>query len=241
MIYVDYNKGSIELLPLILANGVKAERSHLPSADFCFEGNGPDGPISIGIERKTLHDLLNSIETARYNRQRADMKNMYDISVLMVEGHYRPHDPQGVLMEGYNEGLSWGYCKYRSRRTMYSEVYRYLIGVASTGVIICYPRNMWQCAYDVCEWFHYWQKPYHEHKSLREIQKVAIPTLEYRPTLVRKWANAIQDVGLVLSKDAERLFRKPIALATADETDWLRIKGIGVPTAKKIVKEIRGW
>lgn len=241
MIYVDYNKGSIELLPLILANHVKAERTSLPSADFCFEGHGPHGPITVGIERKTLHDLLNSIETARYNRQRLDMKQVYDICVLMVEGHWRPHDPQGVLMEGFNEGLSWGYCRYRSRKTMYSEIYRYLIGVASTGVIICYPKSMWHCAYDICEWFHYWNKPFHEHRSMREIQKVAIPTLEFRPSLVRKWANDIQEVGLVLSEHAERLFKKPITLAQADEGEWLRIPGVGVATAKKIVKEIRGW
>lgn len=241
MIYVDLNKGSIELLPHILRIGVKAERADLSSADFCFEGNGPNGPINIGVERKTLHDMLDCIESGRYNRQRIDMSQLYDISILMVEGHWRPHDPDGLLMESHNDGLSWGYLKERNQRTMYAKLYRYLIGVASTGVIITYPRNPWHCAYDVCEWFHYWSKPYNEHKAMREIQKVAVPTLNFRASLTRKWAQSITGVDLTLGERAERKFRKPITLAEADESEWLSIPGVGVKTAKAIVKEIRGW
>lgn len=240
MIYVDYNKGSIELLPLIQRLGVPAERTSLASADFAFEGNGPDGSIYIGIERKTLHDMLNCIEDARYNRQRVDMKNLYNICVLMVEGHWRAHEA-GYLMEGFNNGVSWGYAKHRSSRTMYSSLYRYLIGVASTGVTICYPKTMEQCARDVVEWYHFWNKPYNQHRSMREIEKVSIPALNFRPRLVRKWAEDLPGVGVEIGELAERKFRKPIVLAQADETEWLQIPGVGVKTAKAIVKEIRGW
>lgn len=241
MIYVDYNKGSIELLPLIIQiGGVKAEKATLPAADFCFEGNGPKGPISVGIERKTLHDMLNCIEDSRYGEQRRKMNAMYDVSVLMLEGHWRPHE-QGFLMEGYNNGTTWGYAKHRSSRTMYNSLYRYLIGVASTGVIITYPRNPWHCAYDVVEWFHFWNKSYNSHRSMREIQKVSIPALNFRPSLLRKWAADLPGVGVELSEAAERKFKKPITLATADEMDWMGIPGVGVKTAKQIVKEIQGW
>jgi ERCC4-type nuclease len=240
MIYVDHNKGSIELLPLIQKLGVQASRETLPSADFCFEGNGPNGPISIGIERKTLHDMLTCIQDARYNRQRIDMKGLYDVCVLMVEGHWRAHE-QGFLMEGFNNGLSWGYCKFRSQRVMYSTLYRYLIGVASTGVIITYPGNMQECAIDIVEWFHFWNKAYDKHTSLREIQKVSVPAMSFRPTLTRKWAQALDDIGVVLGESAERHFKRPIRMATADELEWLKIPGIGVKTARKIVKEIQGW
>ena len=239
MIYVAHEKGSIELLPLFQQLGMKAERAVLPAADFCFEGNGPNGPVNIGVERKTLHDMLNCIEDARYNQQRIKMKQLYDISVLMVEGHWRPHE-QGYMMEGFNNGTTWGYCKGRGR-VMYSTLYRYLIGVASTGVIITYPKNPWQCAYDVVEWFHFWNKSYNSHRSMREIQKVSIPTMNFRPSLVRKWAADLPGVGVELSELAERKFRKPITLARADESEWLSIPGVGVKTAKQIVKEIQGW
>lgn len=239
MIYVAHEKGSIELLPLFLQLGVKAEKSVMPAGDFCFEGNGPDGTITVGVERKTLHDMLDCIESARYTQQRRKMKAAYDISVLMVEGHWRPHEA-GWLMEGFNNGTTWGYCKKPSR-AMYSSLYRYLIGVASTGVIIGYPKTPWHTAYDVIEWFHYWNKPYASHRSQREIQKVSIPTLNFKPSLLRKWAADLPGVGVELSEAAERKFRKPILLAKADESDWLTIPGVGVKTAKQIVKEIQGW
>lgn len=240
MISVDFNKGSIELLPMILKLGVRAEREKLPSADFCFEGNGPNGVITVGIERKTLADMLACIEDARYNRQRIDMKGLYDICVLMVEGHWKPHE-DGFLMEGYDKGISYGYARHRSQRTMFSMLYRYLISVASTGVIICYPGSPWECAYEVVEWFRHWNKPFHEHRSMREIQKVSVPTMSFRPSLTRKWAQDCSQVGLELGERAERHFKKPINLAQADEGEWLRIPGVGVKTAQQIVKEIRGW
>ena len=244
MIYVAHEQGSAELIPTlrqIAGPAVSIEKAKLPAADFCFEGNGPQGPVSVGIERKTLHDMLNCIEDARYADQRRRMTQLYNINVLMVEGHWRPHEPNGFLMEGFNNGMGWGYAKFRSNRTMYSMLYRYLIGVASTGVHVCYTRSTWQCCYDVLEWYHYWNKPFHEHRSQREIKKVSIPVLDFKPKLVRKWANDISDVGLVLSEAAQRHFRTPIKLATADEMEWLKIPGIGVPTARKIVKEINGW
>src|SRR5678815_3604799 len=123
MIYVAHEKGSVELIPQlqkIAGPAIGVEKEHLPAADFCFEGNGPNGPVTVGIERKTLHDMLNCIEDNRYNDQRIRMKQLYDIQVLMVEGHWRPHKPEGYLMEGFSDGLSWGYAKHRSQRTLYS-------------------------------------------------------------------------------------------------------------------------
>lgn len=244
MIHVDLNKGSIELLPYIrrIAKGITVQDVGLSSGDFYFQGNGPDGRIDIGIERKTVDDMLDCIETGRYmNSQRLKMKEDYNISVLFLEGHWRPHDPDGWLMEGYKDGLSWGYNKHRSQRSLYSGLYRYLISVASTGVIICYPRNIWQCAYDVVEWYHYWQKPFHEHNSARDIYMPAIPSLTAKPSLVKKWAYCLDDVGPKISDLAARHFRKPITLAEADETEWVKIPGVGVKMAKDIVRKIRGW
>lgn len=242
MILVDQRIGSVELLPEIRRCGVKlVEKADLQFGDAAFEGRGPDGTISVGIERKTLHDMLNCIDDSRYGgMQRIGMKHMYNVSVLAIEGHWKPHDGQGLLMEGYHAGTTWGYCNYRSQRTMYSKLYRYLISVALSGVIVTYSRDLFHTAYNICEWFHYFQKPWTGHTALQELQKVAIPTLNHKPSLVRKWANDLEGVGTKLSGDAERLFRKPITLANADESEWLRIPGVGVKTAQSIVREIWG-
>ena len=237
MILVDSAIGSVDLVPVIQRIGVRCEKTHL-AGDAMFEGRGPQGPLLIGVERKKLHDMLACIDDARYNDQRIRMRQDYDISILMVEGHWKPHDNKGLLMEGFSGGIAWGLCRYRSQSVMYSKLKRYLMSVSLSGVIVDYSREPYQTAYNICEWYHYFQK--RDHTSLLEIQKIAIPTMNFRPTLVRKWANDIEGIGTKLSLDAERIFKKPITLANGDERDWLRIPGIGIKSAQQIVREIWG-
>lgn len=245
MILVDYKKGGGDInVPQLLVDqikklGVPAEITDLQYGDIAFEGNGPLGSIAIGIERKTLHDMLNCIDDSRLaGHQLIGMRQLYTPTVLLLEGHWKAHDPQGILMEGFNGGVSWGYCKYRSQRTMYSKLYRYLISVALTGVIITPSRDLFQTAFNCIEWYHYFQKPWRTHTSQREMHKIAIPTLNRKPSLTRRWAAALDDVGVELSERAERVFSSPLALAQADESDWLRVPGVGIKTAQSIVREV---
>ena len=73
-----------------------------------------------------------------------------------------------------------------------------------------------------------------------EKQTLNLPSLSRKPSLVRRWAAELDNVGVKFSEEAERRFKTPIKLATSDEMDWLRIDGIGVGTAQKIIKEIGG-
>lgn len=243
MIYVDQRKGSIELLPHLqrFAQSIDVEKSHLEFGDVAFEGKGPDGTLAIGVERKTLHDMLNCIDDARYaGHQRPGMKQLYDLSILMVEGMFKPHDPDGFLMEGFNGGMSWGYCKYRSQRVMYAKLYRYLMSVQLSGVFVTYSRDIIQTAFNVCEWYHYFQKAWDQHISMREMHRIAMPSLIARPPLARRWAKELDGIGVKLAEQASRVFKTGLELAEADEREWLRVPGVGVKTAQQIYREVRG-
>ncbi len=239
MILVDSRVGSRELLPLIKQLGVKAELSELEYGDFCCNGNGPKGQICIGIERKTLSDILQCIDDARYAAyQRPGMARMYDKSILMIEGSWRPRE-DGILMELFR-GLKWGECRYRSQRVMYSKLYRYLLSMTMGGVIITYSRDMEHTAFNVCEIFHYFSKKWEDHTSLIELQTLNIPDMRGKPTLVRKWAAQITGVGVKLSQEAETYFKKPLVLANSSESDWIKLPQVGAKTAMQIIREIRG-
>lgn len=241
MIYVDLATGSIELLTTLLQIGLKAERTSLPYGDFCFEGKGPEGDINIGIERKTLHDMMACIHDHRFGgHQMPGMKSLYDIRILMVEGHWKPNNPNGHLMEGFNGGLNWGFFRGRNGQAMYSQLYRYLLSVSLSGFIVLHSRDPWHTAYNIKELYAYFQKPWDQHTSLKELHTLAVPSLGGKPTLTRLWAHALKDIGTKLSDMAERHFKKPITLATADETEWLRVPGVGVKTAQRVYKEING-
>lgn len=247
MIQVDSRVGSKELLPIIQRLGVPCETVTLPYGDAAFEGNGPDGPITLGVERKTLHDMLNCIEDARYTaHQLVGMTKLYSKSFLILEGLWERGTPgsalDGLLIQGFNHGASWGPLQQAGRRTpLYSKLYRYLISVQLSGVMITYSSNITQTACQIVEIQQYFQKKWREHTALRECQKLAIPSLSGRPSLCKRWANELTDVGVVHGEDAERLFHTGINLAQADETEWMTIPGIGVKTARQIVREIRGW
>ena len=246
-VYLDYRE-AIEtkkrkyqdLTPHFRAIQCPVEVRDLPFGDASFEGNGPNGPIEVGIERKRLHDVLKCIDDGRLGWQLEGMKGLYTISILLVEGHWRPHAPEGWLMEGFHDGASFGYCKPGGSRLPYTKLSRFLITVQLSGVIVCCTRDPFHTAYTMADWFHYFQKSWDAHQSLLKIPKMNIPTLGQKVPLVRKWAADIEGVGIKLSADAQRLFKTPQALANSTASDWIQIPRIGPATALDIIKQIDG-
>lgn len=234
------DRKSTDLSPFIRKMGVPCDKMELASGDACFEGNGPRGKIMIGIERKTLDDILGCVEDSRFSaHQRVGMAVDYGYSYLIIEGNWKPHE-NGMLMQNFPSGDGWRFFNHRSRPVMYSKLYRYLLSVSLTGVMVIYSRDMWHTAYNIVECFHYWQKKWDDHTSMRETQKIVIPMLSSKPPLVRRWAADIEGVGVKISDLAARSFGTPLAMAQAGEHDWMRIPGVGVKLAMKIVREIWG-
>jgi ERCC4-type nuclease len=244
MILISREVGSRELLPLFQRYGIPTELVALPYGDVAFDGNGPDGLMSVCVERKTLHDMLSCIDSGRYSAyQRVGMANIYNKSCLMLEGNWRPHDGDGadVLMEGFRnkEGkIVYAPCQYRSRPVLYSKLRRYLFSVEFTGVTVMYTRDIRHTVHDICELYHYLQKPWDRHRSMLEMQKIVLPSITGRPSLRRRWAADLDGVGEGLSLEAEQLFRTAGELSRADESAWMKIKGIGPRMARRIIHQI---
>lgn len=240
MLLVDSRAGSKELLTPLRHKGLVCESTELPYADIMFEGYGSDGPITIGIEHKKLHDIMSCVEDHRYSaHQLVGMKRICTESWLMIEGNWKPHDPNATLMEGFNNGTSWGQYRERGnggRATMYNKLYRYLISVRRAGVYLDCTRDQAQSVQNIFELYQYYQK--RQHTSMIEVQKVAIPTLVAKPSLTRRWASDLTDIGVKHSLEAERIFKTPIRLAMSSEEDWVRMRGVGVLTAQRIIREI---
>lgn len=244
MILVDRRTGSKELFPIIKSLGIPCELSDLEFGDIAFEGNTSSGRELIGVERKTLSDMLHCIDDARYSaHQKVGMAQMYRMSILMLEGLWARGTPpflDGVLITS-DDSNRWYPLRYRSQKVMYSKLYRYLLSVSLSGVVTTLSRNIHHTACNVVECYHYFQKRWQDHTSLLETQKLNIPELRGKPTLCRRWAADLTDVGVKFSMEAERMFRTPIRLAKADELEWMAIKGVGATTAQRIIREINGW
>lgn len=249
MILVDTRSGSAdrhgnysqkELMSFIQRAGVRAQLSPLEYGDACFEGNGPDGRMCIGVERKALSDILNCIDDSRYAaHQRPGMLAMYQKDILVIEGVWKPDITSGYLMECV-ASLTWRPFRYRSQMVRYSKLFRYLLTIQFAGTAVIVTRDIEHTAYNICECFHYFQKKWADHTSLMEVQKLNLPELRGKPSLVRRWANDLEGVGVKGSMAAEKIFPTPFDLASSDELSWMKVPGIGAKLARRIIKEIRG-
>lgn len=256
MIIVDAATGSKELEPLIRKQGIHCETEHLHSADAMFEGYGPEGWMSVGVERKRIDDLLQCIDDGRFTGgQRIKMRQTYRFSFVILEGYWKPDVKTGLLLQGHAKAdgtLYWSSDRpHGGKRVHYSKLRRYLYSMSLAGMVVCYSRDIAQTAFDITELYHYFQKPWDEHTAMLQMAQgynlqhpwdslASLPTLDDHPSLVREWAAKLPGVGVKLSQDAERVFRTPLALATGDETDWLKVPGVGVASAQKIVRAIMG-
>lgn len=74
-------------IPRLKELGIAAVTSHMKSGDYAFYPHG----LSVGIERKTISNLLGSMKTRQIVTQCHRMVAEYDMSWLLREGRFRRH------------------------------------------------------------------------------------------------------------------------------------------------------
>ena len=104
-IIVDHREDK-QLIKEIIKNELEVEMRQLSIADFVLEIKNESGELqTIGIERKTTEDFLNSIIDKRLVSQLIDMKKHFDSSLLIIEGeeniyqirNFHPNSIRGML------------------------------------------------------------------------------------------------------------------------------------------------
>lgn len=72
------------------------------------------------------------------------------------------------------------------------------------------------------------------------MHKLNIPSLTGRPTLLQRWAAELDGIGVKHSQGALKIFKTPYELASSDESDWIKVPGIGAKLARSVIKQIQG-
>lgn len=241
MIVVDDRIGSIELRPLIIQQGVECDKYHFPYGDAIFQGNGPTGPISIAFERKKLSDIFNCIKDGRYSGHQAiGLHNYYDLAFFILEGNWRP-SKNGWILEGYEDELGRTHWKYfNNRKIPYGVLQNAMTSIAMSGVVTTYSLDINHTVRNIISTFKYFQKKWNDHDMLKKFHRLNIPTLQEKPSLVQEWASKLEGIGVKKNEAARLVFKSGYDLATADETDWMRVDGVTPRLARSIIKEIHG-
>jgi ERCC4-type nuclease len=226
--------------------GLKCEVTELEYGDFAFEGRGERGTAFIGIERKTIGDLLSSIQSGRFSgHQLIGMLEMYDYQYLLVEGAYRPSQ-NGILEEFVPRLKAWKEVSHGKRIYTYAEVDRWLGTIeVHTPVIVRRAYGIYETAHMVKGMYHRWRsKEWDEHRShlafVEPSRRGGGGAISFRkPTLVQCVAKELPGVGWDRSKAIAKHFQTVVEMVNADEKEWMEIEGIGKGMATKIQEALR--
>lgn len=238
MITLDKRSGSLELLPHF-SSGL-AQLGHLQFGDASFMGNGPEGPVLVGIERKSVRDLINSIDSGRLQgHQLPGMLASYNYSYLIVEGLWRPNK-NGLLEVWGNRG--WSPMRNGTRQyagSLLDNLMNTLSVLA--GVIIKQTSNQPHTALLIQYLYGWWQKEWDSHRGHLGFSATPhLVTLDLRkPGLVQRVAKELPGIGWEKSKAASKHFNSVIDMVMSPWTEWEKIPGIGETMARRITEAIQ--
>lgn len=239
MIYVDNRTGSKELLPLFPPGTAALRR--LQFADFSFSGNGPDNiPWQIGIERKTLSDLINCMKSGRFTgHQLPGLINGYNEVYLLVEGLFKADPSTGILLEhtaGRWKPVSFGFTQYMLR-----DIWLFLTTIeVVTGVrwhTASCPRETARFVSTLHRWWTF--KEFADHRSHLQPNTGNIAGIGSF-SLVRRVATQLSGIGWEKSKLIDCAFDSVEQMVAASASDWQQLDGIGKKLSKSIMNELRG-
>lgn len=252
MIYLDDRIGSGELLPLFKPYGVSVSRERMEFGDMAWEGWGPRGKCMVGVERKRIDDLLQSIHTKRLSgHQLPGMVDHYDYGYLVVEGLWKASESGELLVR---EG-DWDRGRWVGRGVPTRAVHNYLMGLSLRAGLIAWRTT---CERETVEFvvdqYRMWtEKRWEEHKAHEAVYvgKGAFQAVDggrgHRLNLQVRKAGPVELVALMVPGLGEKLayrvgkkFGSVLAMACASEERWGEIKGISRQGAVRIRKWLTG-
>lgn len=230
MIQIDRRVGSAELaryFPPELAEVVELE-----FADFAFDGRGPNGKVRVGIERKQIQDLVDSIKTGRlWGHQIPGMINLYDFNYLVIEGVFKAQ-PDYIMVP---IGRRW------IRMAVGTKVLDpYLADVETlAGFMIRHTQGKKQTAQLVFHLYKWWQKEFEEHGQFGPYQRpIRLPEGCTNGALLYKVARVLPGIGVKRGALVRDHFSSVLQMVNAPEEEWTKITDIGPKTARVIREAI---
>ncbi len=251
MIKVDYRTGSKELAPLFADFDIRAETTTLEFGDFSFEGNGPTGKCSVVLERKTIGDLIQSMQSRRLSgHQLPGMADAYDYCYLLVEGIWGPNQEGGIQIgQGAFGPTSYGgrWVGSYGQKLQYRAVDNYLATLElQAGVIYRRTLCAMETVFVIVDLYHWWNdKLWGEHSShlgvyapaVAKTGRTRLHLVTREIPLAEKWAMQLTGVDRRAQAIATH-FGSARALANATEAQWRECEGIGPGIARQAVREI---
>ena len=264
MLILDRRETDLE--PILRRHDVEVVVSELEFGDLLFTGNGPDGECMVGVERKRLSDLVNSMKDRRLSgHQLAGLWRSVDYVFLFLESVFRP-GPHGEIEE--LRGRDWRpfYSVGKGGSAIaYAQVQSYLTSLEMLGnVVVRRSPNMNATAAQYAALYSWFQKPWGQHHAHSQIYtntpekghgtgwgtphahdeefgkygRGRAIVVGKPPSTCWRMASQLPGIDRRAEKVAEH-FGSVRAMVEAGEKEWATIDGIGKITARAVVRAIR--
>lgn len=244
-IYIDDRAGSRDLMSHLT---VPAELTRIEYGDAMVIGNGPSGIVTVGVEVKSISDLLQSMNTGRLQGRRMDgspgqiqgMLESYDHSWLLYYGVVRPGDKNELQVR---RGKLWANFRIGIRPVPYTYLEGFLLDVASTGVNTKHVYDLREAAKWLEVLHRWWSKAWSDHKGFRVFntsQDVSImPGLSTDEERMARVAACLPGIGFERAVAVAAYFDTIDEMVFATEAEWGKVPGIGKVLAKSVVTAIQ--
>lgn len=253
-LYIDSQAGSKDLVKYPPLDRI-GELSRLDSADVQFLGDGPSGPVLVGVEVKSVTDLLSSADSGRLQAddgQLARMTTTYDYCWLCVYGDVRC-GTKGELLIRSKYGKYGTYPPGSSRAVSFGYLERLLIELQVRGVrLVRVPSAsaewpMVETAQWLAELYGWWSKPWQDHKLVRTFNKAndipLTPDLPddvmYRAQVASKLLPGRGGIGYERAVAAAQYFPSVVTMVNAGVKEWQQVSGIGKVLAKAVTEAVK--
>lgn len=243
MILVDNQSGSRDLFPFIqkVTADCLSTRLDPPFADIAWYGNGPDGcQVKVGIEYKTIDDVMACIGDGRHVAQVAGMVENYDRRYLLIEGRLRTDRNNGNLQK--LRGDRWQDIVKGGRIFTARDLEHWKTTIEEQAQFRVHETyDKWESArWVVNKWSWWTAKGYDEHSSLKMFHVPPPPAALFaKPNLMRLIAKDLPKIGWDKSIAVCAKFKTIREMINAGESTWREIDGIGEGIAKLIVDAVK--
>lgn len=244
-VLIDDRAGSEDLILKPCLRSI-AELGRLNFGDVMIAGNGPDGNVAVGIEVKSIWDLVSSAANGRLmDTQIAGMLGNYSHCWLLVYGNWRAGRKDGLLHIQRSKDR-WEMFKLGKACLPYSFLEHLFTEITMMGVHVATVPS----EYDAAEWIaamaSWWGKKWGDHKASRTFDrssaeaKLRPVALDPRVRSRAEIASKLPGVGFERAIAAAKHFKSVREMMNAPMSEWLKVPGIGKGIAKSVATFLEG-
>jgi ERCC4-type nuclease len=242
MICIDPRAGSKNLTKLF-PHDMTVE-TELPAGDILLT-SGDGNEFWVAVEHKKMDDVLSCIVTGRFAGTQLPAlmelnKNTGADYWLLIEGFHK-EGPNGELLVPSNHGQNrWRHAQVGTRQFDWDDLEKWKITMQTlTGLKI----KQVESRSDTKDWVMlllWWWENKDRHKSHMALDKSRESIELTRATLLRRVAEQLPGIGHDKALRVEAHFGDIFEMVVADQSEWLKIEGVGMKMADRIVEAIRG-